>query len=393
MKRLLVMGMLLMLLFAPCAAENEAARLVQDARMLHEMLSASPASVPSLNMERPFAPIKMEASAFDRKDEAFFRKLGVGEGDIGDIISAGMSRWSGTANDGQTITVIFCGAYGETAFVFKRNADRDEYLIDVLFGTNDNAASAEIVELAGARYLLTNGYGHGTGTYSGWTNWYNLDLRKMELRTLREGYENLYQVFAEAVTTTNVDDALELSDMDRPEYLRTYTYTSVCAYDNGEMKTRTLLDSDCTVRVYQSTQDGLRLMGERVFDTVAPGVLEQATADELLDDSWRLMQEGEEIRETTQLAMKAEGAENGTLAGVLKANLPSATVVHADWVNLRSEGDKASPSVGAIDMGDTVYILAEQQGTENGWTKVLWMPESAETRVGYIWWSFLEKGE
>lgn len=386
MKRLLIIGLLLMLLFAPCAAENEAAQLEADARMLHEMLSASPAGVPSLNMERPFAPIKMEVSMFDRRDEVFFRELGIGEGDIGDIVSVGASRWSGTDSDGRMITVIFCGAYGEAAFVFERNADGDEYLLDVLFGTNDNTVSAEIVELAGARYLLTNGYGHGSGAYRGWTNWYNLDLRKMELRMLREGYENLYQVFAEAVTTTNVDDALDLSDTDRPEYLRTYTYTSVCAYGSGEMKTRMLLDSDCTVRVYQSTRDGLQLMGERVFSTVVPGVLEQATEDELLDDSWLLAEKEKKALDTMQ-------ASDDTLRGLLIDNLPSAKVVHADWVNLRSEGNKESSSIGAIDAGDTVYILAERQGTENGWTKVLWMPARERARIGYIWWSFLEKGE
>lgn len=46
-----------------------------------------------------------------------------------------------------------------------------------------------------------------------------------------------------------------------------------------------------------------------------------------------------------------------------------------------------------FDAGDVVYILSERQGTENGWTKVLWMPENAMARVDYIWWSFLEKAE
>lgn len=393
MKRMLTLLMCMLCCMLCAAALGEDADLIGGVQALRDELAGEQKVEWSLNMGAPMATVEMKADAFDAKDEAFLRQLGFGEDYIGDITSMGSSRWSDTDSDGQTITVVFCGAYGETAFVFQRDTDGSEYLLDVLLGTNDNVVSAEIVELSGARYLLTNGYGHGTGTYRGWTNWYNLDMRRMELRTLREGYENLYQVFAEAVTTTNIDDALELSGMDKPEHLITYTYTSVCEYDNSGKQRRTLLDSDCTVRVYRSTRDGLRLMGERVFDTVAPGVLEQADADELLNANWMLMQEGEEMLETAQIQEKTEWTQDAALAGVLRASLPSATVVHADWVNLRSEGDKASAPLGAIDAGDTVYILAERQGTENGWTKVLWMPEGAGARVGYIWWSFLEKSE
>lgn len=77
-------------------------------------------------------------------------------------------------------------------------------------------------------------------------------------------------------------------------------------------------------------------------------------------------------------------------------------VANADWVNLRKQDSKASPSLAKIDAGENVTVLTEACGQENGWVRVLYDPgehhsitldeyETGRTTLtGYIWHSFLE---
>lgn len=374
-------------LFSPfgAGAQETDAEIARIADELHDALAGDQGTTSTLNMESPFAPVEMAARPLTQEERATLIRMGINEAAAQDLTEQNPQTWSDTDSTGRTITVLFYGAYGETALVFETRTDGRTYLLDVLYGTNDNAAQAEIVELAGGRYLLTNGWAHGTGIYRGWTNWYHLDTRRMDLRTLREGYENLYPVFAQAVTTTNVDDALDVSALDRTEYLVTRTYTTVFTMENDALAERSLLDDDCAVRVYRSTDGALKLIGERVFDDYTAALLELMSPQELLEEPWLLNRPGE-ILDT---ASAAEPVRDEILAAMAQA-LPRARIANADWVNLREAGDKTSPSLAQIAAGETVYVLSEGNGFENGWTQVAYLPRNGEPVMGYIWWSFLE---
>ena len=77
-------------------------------------------------------------------------------------------------------------------------------------------------------------------------------------------------------------------------------------------------------------------------------------------------------------------------------------VANVDWVNLRKQDSKASPSLAKINAGENVTVLVEACGQENGWVRVLYdlgehhsitldeYETGRTTLTGYIWHSFLE---
>ena len=80
-------------------------------------------------------------------------------------------------------------------------------------------------------------------------------------------------------------------------------------------------------------------------------------------------------------------------------------VANVDWVNLRKQDSKASPSLAKIDEGEYVTVLVDDCGPENGWVRVLYslgehhtlsqeeLDTGRTTLTGYIWHSFLEPVE
>lgn len=82
-------------------------------------------------------------------------------------------------------------------------------------------------------------------------------------------------------------------------------------------------------------------------------------------------------------------------------SLPRLRVANADWVNLRKQDSKASPSLAQIYAGQEVERLVDACGPENGWVRVLYYCGASgsgeasdgiirEEMTGYIWHSFLE---
>ena len=77
-------------------------------------------------------------------------------------------------------------------------------------------------------------------------------------------------------------------------------------------------------------------------------------------------------------------------------------VANVDWVNLRKQDSKASPSLAKINEGENVTVLVDACGPENGWVRVLYslgehhslsqdeLDTGRTTLTGYIWHSFLE---
>ena len=395
MKKLLTFILVILLVCTQAIAEEMSEEEIQNrALLVKEMINGDPNSKGSLNMEKPFSPIRMEASSLKGRDKAFFLELGIDEESVSDVSRIGSDIVSLHDREGHEIKIIFSGYENDHAFVFEKDEKGEEYLIDVVYSSYGNGAAADLVELSGGRYLLTNVYGHGSGSMSNWTSWYNLDTRKVDLYTVREAYESYYPAVAESITRTKVDHALDSTDpYSAPDKLITYTYTTVyTSFNENRDVIETVLHDDCTVRVYRSYEGSLALEGERVFESYSPAVLEQMSGEEILDSQWQLIWEDQESVATSTPNDYA-GLNGMGLIARLAESLPKAKVVNADWVNVRQTGSKESPSVTTVNAGESVFIISEGNGFENGWTEVLVMKDGQEPVAGYIWWSFLEKDE
>lgn len=392
LKKIFVCVMAMLLTCATAfAQEITDEEITHRALQLKDEITWGPNCKGSLNMVYPFQPIQMDSSALKEQGASFYASIGIEPDLIDDIMQIGGNGMSFEDNDGRRITLIFMGYDNDHCFVFEENEQGVEYLIDVVYGSYAGLYSADLVELEGGRYLLTNVYGHGSGSMRNWTSWYNLETRQVEFYTLREGYESYYPVTVKVVTKTNVDHSLTRNGRDaETSELITYTYTTVyTSFNESRNEFETVLDDDCTVRVYRSYEGGLVLVGERVFDSYTPAVLEQMSSDELLNSEWQLIQAGEEMFNTD--ALHDERSTGGMeLVHRIAEGLPVARVANTAWVNVRMEGRKDSAAIASVNAGESVYVISENNGFENGWTYVLVMNEGQEPIIGYIWHSFLE---
>lgn len=128
--------------------------------------------------------------------------------------------------------------------------------------------------------------------------------------------------------------------------------------------------------------------GERIFDAYSPAILEQMSGEEILDSRRQLVWEEQEVPASDAAR---DALDDMTWIARIAQSMPKARVINADWVNVRQTGSKELPSIAAVNAGESVCIISEGNGFENGWTEVLVMRDGQEPIVGYIWWSFLEK--
>lgn len=392
MKKALLCVMAMLILWSTAFAQDLTdEEIKRRALLLKNEIVGDPNSKGSLNMVKPFQPIKMNSSSLKEKDSSFYEGIGIETELIEEITQRSGHIMRLEDNDGHLITLVFKCYNNEQCFVFETNDQGVEYLIDVVYGSHTGSYAADLVEMAGGRYLLINIHGHGTGTMRNWTAWYNLETRRVEMYTLREAYESYYPVAVTLVTKTNVDHALARNGRDaETSELITYTYTTVyTSLNESRDEFETVLDDDCTVRVYRSYEGGLVLVGERVFDFHAPSVLEQMRGDELLSNDWQLVMDGEEVFKTDALE-DHRSLDEMELVNKIAQELPAAKVANTTWVNVRLEGRKDSAAIASVNAGEQVYVISENNGFENGWTYVLVMNEGQEPLVGYIWHSFLE---
>ncbi len=96
---------------------------------------------------------------------------------------------------------------------------------------------------------------------------------------------------------------------------------------------------------------------------------------------------------------RRKAAHEAALGGTDKKRMQ---VANADWVNLRKQDRKDSPSLAKINKGENVTVLVDACGSENGWVRVLYSlgehhtltqdeyDTGRTTLTGYIWHSFLE---
>lgn len=63
-------------------------------------------------------------------------------------------------------------------------------------------------------------------------------------------------------------------------------------------------------------------------------------------------------------------------------------VANVDWVNLRKQDSKSSPSLAKLDAGTQVVALGD--GVAEGWLRVWYRRDDSPGLTGYIWHSYLE---
>lgn len=340
--------------------------------------------------EAPFEPIALRAEDFDRTDTAFLRSLGLDEDRVQDVSLSGQHLWKGMTGDGRCVTLAFCGSYGEEIFVFDRPAGGGERLIDVLYCGSSVPAEAGLVSCGGEDYLLVTDYGHGTGVMLRHTSLYCLDRRCVSMRYLREGRLNEENVTAQIVTHTSLDGHPGgASALEPGEPLLLYAYAAVTACDPASPPDTQVLSQRCTVYGFEARDGGFVRTLERTFSGIAPSVIEQMSGEALAGGVLTVGGVSEAPPEDvySQPGVIADEA----LVRDLQAAGRRARVVNADWVNLRQDASKSSPALTTVDDTQTVTILRERCGGDEGWTRVLFVDVQGTAWTGYIWWSFLEK--
>lgn len=116
--------------------------------------------------------------------------------------------------------------------------------------------------------------------------------------------------------------------------------------------------------------------------------------DEQYSEEWYYGQDGIGVS-----AERRKAVYEAALSGADKKRM---RVANVDWVNLRKQDSKASPSLAKITEGENVTVLVDACGPENGWVRVLYSlgehhslsqdeyDTGRTTLTGYIWHSFLE---
>ena len=128
---------------------------------------------------------------------------------------------------------------------------------------------------------------------------------------------------------------------------------------------------------------------ERTFAGIVPSVIEGMSVDGLIGSTLTVDGIADAPREDVR---RQPGVlEDEALVRDLQAVGRRARVVNADWVNLRQSTSKSSPALTAVDSTQTVTILREHCGEDEGWTRVLFVDAQGTAWTGYIWRSFLEQ--
>lgn len=119
--------------------------------------------------------------------------------------------------------------------------------------------------------------------------------------------------------------------------------------------------------------------------------------NEVYPEEWYYGQEGVERERTRAIREVTMGSASWKATWMKVANV--------DWVNLRKQDSKASPSLAKLNAGETVTLLVDDCGPENGWVRVWYDPgdgsgiftynpdDGSALLTGYIWHSFLEPVE
>ena len=120
--------------------------------------------------------------------------------------------------------------------------------------------------------------------------------------------------------------------------------------------------------------------------------------DDQYPEDWYYGQDGSGVVASERRKAVHEAALSGSDKNRMR-------VANVDWVNLRKQDSKASPSLAKINEGENVTVLVDACGPENGWVRVLYslgehhtlsqdeLDTGRTTLTGYIWHSFLEPAD
>jgi len=163
-------------------------------------------------------------------------------------------------------------------------------------------------------------------------------------------------------------------------------------------------------RIYSVVEDGFRYRTETVYEwesrygltvrwvadvydagenLIGETVVQYATQ---LMRCWDAMYPEEWYYGQDDVAFERQTAIRSVLRGGAISEPALLQVANVDWVNLRYQDSKSSPSLAKLNAGEIVYGLVFGCGIDNGWTLVWWPADDLDTlgQIGYIWHSFLE---
>lgn len=144
-----------------------------------------------------------------------------------------------------------------------------------------------------------------------------------------------------------------------------------------EWDARYALEPKAILDVYDA---GENLIGE-TLTLFATGVT--VCWDEQYPEEWYYGQEGvaAERLASAEKIMQENAIMDGTLL----------QVANVDWVHLRKQNSKTSPSLAKLPAGTAVTLLVDDCGGEKGWVRILYRPEDGSAwKTGYIWHRYLE---
>lgn len=104
--------------------------------------------------------------------------------------------------------------------------------------------------------------------------------------------------------------------------------------------------------------------------------------DEHYPETWYCEQEG--------VWSERHNAIREILLGRASWDATHMQVANVDWVNLRKQDSKASPSLAKLDAGTEVVFLSDGIGQDKGWVRVWYRQDDVPGLTGYIWHSYLE---
>ncbi len=148
------------------------------------------------------------------------------------------------------------------------------------------------------------------------------------------------------------------------------------------------IDVDSVAETYDA---GNGLIGETVR---LYGTGTRVLWDEVYPQAWYYGQEG-------VAAERLRVMHAVTRGDVLSGGVAVLTIANTDWVHLRRQDSKASPSLAKLPAGMNVLLLEAGIGQDEGWVRVLADPSDARLGyaspdeecpwlTGYVWHSFLE---
>ena len=132
-KKALLCVMAMLFLWSTAFAQDLTDEEIKNrALLLKNEIVGDPNTNGSLNMVKPFQPIRMNAASLKEKDSSFYEGIGIEVELIEEITQSNGYTMRLEDNDGHLITLVFKCYNNEQCFVFETDDQGDEYLMKSL---------------------------------------------------------------------------------------------------------------------------------------------------------------------------------------------------------------------------------------------------------------------